>query len=230
MSSRFHIYHPDRGVLFAILILLLIAIVSILLIGVSEVALQRLGFSRLRGALILVATFLGGSVNIPLWRVRPSKSAVETQRVPSFWATYQVPHVLAEEASTLVAINLGGAAIPSAVSLYLVGTHVWEIPQVLLAVIVTAIVVHLVARKVPGVGIAIPAFIPPLTAAFVAYVFAPSAPNIVAYVSGTLGTLIGGDLTNLRRIGELGTPIASIAGAGTFDGIFLSGVIAVLLA
>jgi uncharacterized membrane protein len=52
----------------------------------------------------------------------------------------------------------------------------------------------------------------------------------VAYVSGTLGTLIGADLLNLGRIQGLGAPVVSIGGAGTFDGIFLTGVVAVLLA
>jgi uncharacterized membrane protein len=41
--------------------------------------------------------------------------------------------------------------------------------------------------------------------------------------------LIGADLLNVRRLGELGAGVASIAGAGTFDGIFLSGIMAVLL-
>ena len=52
----------------------------------------------------------------------------------------------------------------------------------------------------------------------------------VAYVSGTLGTLIGADLLNLSRIQGLGAPVVSIGGAGTFDGIFLTGIVAVLLA
>jgi len=95
--------------------------------------------------------------------------------------------------------------------------------------LLTAIVVHLVARRVPGLGIATPAFIPPIAAALAAYIIAPSAPNIVAYFSGTLGTLIGADPTNLRGIGELGAPVASIGGAGTFDGIFLTGIIVVIL-
>ena len=51
----------------------------------------------------------------------------------------------------------------------------------------------------------------------------------IAYAAGTLGTLIGADLTNLRRIRGLGAPIASIGGAGTWDGIFLTGIVAVLL-
>jgi uncharacterized membrane protein len=44
-----------------------------------------------------------------------------------------------------------------------------------------------------------------------------------------LGTLIGADITNLHRIPRLGAKIASIGGAGTFDGVFLSGILAVLL-
>lgn len=42
--------------------------------------------------------------------------------------------------------------------------------------------------------------------------------------------MIGADLMNLHRLAELGAPIASIGGAGTFDGIFLTGLLAVLLA
>jgi uncharacterized membrane protein len=52
---------------------------------------------------------------------------------------------------------------------------------------------------------------------------------VTAYVGGVLGTLIGADLLNLGKIRNLGAPIASIGGAGTFDGIFLSGFIALLL-
>jgi uncharacterized membrane protein len=48
-------------------------------------------------------------------------------------------------------------------------------------------------------------------------------------VAGTLGTLIGADVLNLQKVGHLGTPVASIGGAGTFDGIFLNGILAVLL-
>jgi uncharacterized membrane protein len=52
----------------------------------------------------------------------------------------------------------------------------------------------------------------------------------LAYISGSLGTLIGADLLNLGRVEGLGAPVASIGGAGTFDGIFLTGILAVLIA
>ena len=55
-----------------------------------------------------------------------------------------------------------------------------------------------------------------------------SAP--LAYIAGSLGTLIGADLTNLDKVRGLGAPVASIGGAGTFDGIFLTGILAVLFA
>ena len=66
---------------------------------------------------------------------------------------------------------------------------------------------------------------------------APSWPSYaglgaapLAYIAGGLGTLIGADLTNLDKVRGLGAPVASIGGAGTFDGIFLTGILAVLLA
>jgi uncharacterized membrane protein len=52
----------------------------------------------------------------------------------------------------------------------------------------------------------------------------------VAYIAGSIGTLVGADLLNLDRVGRMGAPIASIGGAGKFDGIFLTGIAAMLLA
>jgi len=41
--------------------------------------------------------------------------------------------------------------------------------------------------------------------------------------------MIGADLWNLGRVAELGAPLVSIGGAGTFDGVFLTGIIAGLI-
>jgi uncharacterized membrane protein len=61
-------------------------------------------------------------------------------------------------------------------------------------------------------------------------VFNVDAMAALAYVAGTMGTLVGGDLLNLRRVRDLDAPVLSIGGAGTFDGIFVTGIVAVLLA
>ena len=86
------------------------------------------------------------------------------------------------------------------------------------------------ATPIPGVGISVPTFAPPLLAAVVALALSRRFAAPLAYIGGSLGVLIGADLLNLGLLRSLGAPVASIGGAGTFDGIFLTGVIAVLLA
>jgi uncharacterized membrane protein len=58
----------------------------------------------------------------------------------------------------------------------------------------------------------------------------PDQAPPVAFVAGVLGPLIGADLLHLRDIEKIATGIASIGGAGTFDGIVLSGIVAAYLA
>jgi uncharacterized membrane protein len=45
-----------------------------------------------------------------------------------------------------------------------------------------------------------------------------------------MGTLIGADLLRVHQIKKLGSPFMSIGGAGIFDGIYLVGLVSVLLA
>lgn len=84
------------------------------------------------------------------------------------------------------------------------------------------------ARPVPGPGIAVPPLLPGLLAVVTAGVLHPAAIAGLAYVAGTLGTLAGADLANLRKMRRPGASAASIGGAGTFAGVFLAGIIAVL--
>jgi uncharacterized membrane protein len=73
-------------------------------------------------------------------------------------------------------------------------------------------------------------FVPPLIAALAALFISREHAVPLAYAAGSMGTLIGADLLNLDKIQGLGAPVASIGGAGKFDGIFLTGLVAVLLA
>jgi uncharacterized membrane protein len=141
---------------------------------------------------------------------------------------YVVP-VLIDRPGTVVAVNLGGAVIPVILSVYLIVKHGLFAESLLGVGIVTA-AVHLMARPVPGVGIAVPMFVPPLITAIVALSISRCHAGRLASISGSLGTLIGADLLNLGKIRGLGAPVASIGGAGKFDGVFLTGLVAVLLA
>lgn len=227
--SRRTVYCPHSNTIFGLLFLLLLLIIGLLFMGAIGVAFRHVGFSPQMAILILVATFVGSYVNIPLLRLRAVIPIVREEYISFFGMVFRVPQFNYEEFTTLVAVNVGGALIPTLVSLYLL----LKVPSTLLyalaGIFIVAAATHLVARPVKGLGIATPAFIPPLAAALVAYLLPSGAPAIIAYTSGVLGTLIGADLTNLHLIPRLGTKIASIGGAGTFDGVFLSGILAVLL-
>lgn len=209
--------------------LLLVAIVAYLLFSLGEVAFGRIGFTPLEYAVILASTLVGSTVNIPVSEAKSTEPIMEIQEVRAFWVTYRIPRVSYRQVSTIIAVNLGGAIIPVCVSVYLLASHPGSLVYALAGALLTAFLVHLMARKVKGVGIVTPALLPPIAAAVIAYLLVPGSPAIVAYVSGTLGALVGADLTNLRGINKLGAPMASIGGAGTFDGVFLTGIIAVLL-
>ncbi len=104
-----------------------------------------------------------------------------------------------------------------------------NLPLLGAAVGIVALVSHLVSRPLPGIGIGMPIFVAPIAAALTALLLGPEHSAALAYVSGTLGVLIGADLLRLKDIRRMGTPVASIGGAGTFDGIFMTGIVAVLL-
>jgi uncharacterized membrane protein len=229
LLSRKTIYCLHSYGILVILFLLLVLVIGLLFVGVVGLAFRHVGFSPQLTMLILVATFVGSYVNIPLLRLKTVIPIVKEEYISFFGMVFRVPQFEYEEFKTIVAINVGGALIPTLVSIYLL----WKLPSAahyaLVGTIIVAAITHLVARPVRGLGIATPALIPPLAAALTAYLLPSNAPAVVAYVSGVLGTLIGADITNLHKIPRLGARIASIGGAGTFDGIFLSGILAVLL-
>jgi len=227
--SRKTIYCLHSYGILVILFLLLLLVVGLVFVGAVGLAFRQVGFSSQVTALILVATFFGSYVNVPLMKIKATIPIIREEYVSFFGIVFRIPQFEYGETTTLVAINMGGAIIPTLVSLYLL----WKLPSAtlyaLIGIAIVATITHLVAKPVKGLGIATPAFIPPLTAALAAYILPSGAPTIVAYVSGVLGTLIGADITNMHNIPKLGAKIASIGGAGTFDGIFLSGIIAALL-
>lgn len=227
--SRRTVYFPHNVWLFAVLLVVLVLVAGLLLLGTTT-AFRDVGFSPVTTALILVGTFVGGFINIPVLKLRNTVPVVKEEFVSFFGVVYRIPRMEYGETTTLIAVNAGGALIPSVVSVYLLWKQPSVIVPALVGVVVVALVTHLVARPVKGVGITAPFLVSPIVAAISAYVLFPSAPRIIAYVAGVLGTLIGADLTNLHVVPRLGAPVVSIGGAGTFDGVFLSGIIAVLFA
>jgi uncharacterized membrane protein len=214
---------PLYALLFAVL-----GILSVLIqIGILRYVYARLGISSATAMVLLLASLLGSYLNIPIVHLA-GETAIVDQRYDFLGMEFSMPTEV-DWPGTIIAINLGGAVIPILLSLYLLARKRIWLPSLIATAAVSAVCYRL-ATPVHGAGITIPIFIPPITACAIACLLAWSEASAVAYVSGSLGTLIGADLMNLGHIQELGTPVASIGGAGTFDGIFITGIFAVVLA
>jgi len=189
--------------------------------NVATFSFAKLGLSPEGAVALFGLSLIGSMINIPVSRKR---FLVEESPIKWFPFIFYYPPRVREQ---VIAVNLGGAIIPSLFALYLL-PRAPLLPAVISTVVVTW-VAKMLARPVPGVGIAMPAFVPPLVAAGVALILAPGMAAPVAYIAGVLGTLIGADLLNLHRLENLGAHAVSIGGAGIYDGIFLVGVVAAIL-
>src|SRR5580698_1839075 len=190
-------------------------------------AYESLGISSSAAMWLLFFSLVGSIFNIPVADL-PPEQVMSDHVVDFFGMRYEVP-VVSHWAGTVIAVNVGGAVIPTLMSLYLLAKlNLWT--KGLIAVAVVALVIHWLADPVPGIGIAVPVFMPAVITAIVALVLSRQMAAPLAYIGGGLGTLIGADITNLDKVRGLGAPVASIGGAGTFDGIFLTGILAVLFA
>jgi uncharacterized membrane protein len=213
--------------LLAFFVLLLVLMVLVFELRILSYAYRKIGVPARYMFVVMLVSLLGSHFNIPLFemRVTPVPPPADTTR---FGRTY-VPPPVVQRGSTIVAINVGGALVPLVLSLYLFLRFRMRV-RMLLGTAIVAVIVHALARIVPGVGIAVPMFLPPIAAAVVSLALAYRQAPPLAYVAGSMGALIGADLWNLPRIAEIGAPVVSVGGAGTFDGVFLTGIIAGLLA
>src|SRR5579872_753769 len=211
MPSSHYQYLPLTPGFFFILVGVFLIVLIMVQLGLLRYAYMRLGVSSGAALLLLAGSLIGSYFNIPVAQI-PGQRVVTGAVVDFFGMQYQVP-VLVDQPGTIVAVNIGGAAIPALMSVYLLIRYDLWIRGVV-AVAAVTVFVHGLATPVPGLGIAVPVFAPVLGTAIVAVLLARERAAPLAYIAGSLGTLIGADLLNLGRIGGLGAPIASIGGAG----------------
>jgi uncharacterized membrane protein len=226
MYSQLH-YLPLTPGLFSILVFLVVGLLILIQLGILRYAYMRLGVGPGAALLLLFGSLIGSYFNIPI-TVLPGSTVRSGEIVDFFGMQYVVP-VVVSWPGTVLAVNVGGAVIPTIMSTYLVIRYnLWF--KAALATAAIAFIIHWMATPVPGVGIAVPVFAPVVTTAILALILSREYAAPLAYIGGSMGTLIGADLLNLDKINGLGAPVASIGGAGTFDGVFLTGILAVLLA
>jgi uncharacterized membrane protein len=224
--SHLH-YLPLSLPFFSILVGVFLLLLIFIQLGILRYAYMRLGLSSGGALLLLLGSLIGSYFNIPIAQL-PGQQAEAGQEITFFGMQYVIP-VLVDWPGTIIAVNVGGAVIPTVMSFYLI-TRYQLLAKGAIAIACIAAVCYSLAQPVAGLGIALPIFVPVITTAIVALVLSRERAAPLAYAGGSLGTLIGADQLNLDNIQGLGAPMMSIGGAGTFDGIFLNAVLAVLIA
>jgi uncharacterized membrane protein len=226
------VVHPERLVMppgrLLLLIFALVFLATFVQFGVIRIAFEKLGLSQESAYLLLIVTLVGSMINLPLFSVKAQAPAGEApqEKLSRLLGLPRQPFL----GRTLITVNVGGAVTPVAFSVYLLLNNPLAPIDVVVAVCIVAAISYLTSAPIPGIGIGMPLLVAPLASALTAVSLDPVHAAPLAYIGGTLGVLIGADLLRLREVRKLGAPVASIGGAGTFDGIFLTGLISVLLA
>jgi uncharacterized membrane protein len=220
------------GCLPILLVVALAILFPVFLADAMAAAFAKLGLSPGASLAVVIAMFVGGLFNIPLKRV-PRVMSIDTAPLGLYGAGRIFPGWFRRPSSTVIAVNVGGCVIPCMIVAYELA-RIAEHGSTALALTACAAAINTalcyrLARPVPNVGIALPPLVPALAAAACGFLFMRDFAPPVAFTAGVLGPLVGADLLNLRRIIHGGAGTASIGGAGTFDGIVLSGLVATLL-
>lgn len=215
---------------------LIIILIPLLILGVIGAAFTKLGFSWITAIAVVLLMLFGSYVNIPLYRIKRDmvRMSPDTAAVFGSGSPWQVDPVW----ETIVSINLGGAILPICISLYLLYQAFSITSSSLLVpagtgILIVALITYFATRLVPGVGLRVPLLIPALTALLTGLLLFGGAgipATVVAFASGTIGTLLGGNIAWLNRIRDLEVPEMSIGGAGTFSAIFICCILPALIA
>src|SRR5215469_14622058 len=148
MDSQIH-YLPLTPGPFSILVLLFAVLIILIQLRILRYAYMRLGVGPGAALLLLLGSLLGSYVNIPV-TVLPGKTVQTGEIVDFFGMRYVVPLVTSYP-GTVLAVNVGGAVIPTLMSIYLVLRYqLWV--RAAIAIIVIAFVIHSSATPVRDVG------------------------------------------------------------------------------
>lgn len=217
---------PIISVLIFFLISLFFAI--LLQVHLFEIAFEKLGLTSEASLFLLFGTLLGSGINLPVYSLHTKETGhlVMSPERKMIWEIFQP----VREGKVVIAVNVGGCLIPLGLCLYFMSMQVIDPLKIMVGVSAISAISYKFSRLIPGLGVGMPILLAPITSALLALVLDAEHAAHLAYISGVFGVLIGADLLRLNSIAALGAPVAAIGGAGTFDGIFLTGIIAALLA
>jgi len=217
----------------SVLVFGLVLLLPFLVANAMLTALAKLGLGPGSSLLAVLGIFLGSTLNIPVTRVE-HETVVDYVPNQLLGIGRLLSRPVQKRMYTVIAVNVGGCLVPVAFAGYQLARLARSAPSVLpvalVAIGINVGVCYYFATPVPETGITMPAFVPAAAAAICGLALAPGWAPPVAFSAGVLGPVMGADFLHLDEIAEIGPGMASIGGAGTFDGIVLSGLVATLLA
>jgi len=213
-----------------LLVCLVIVIIPLLFLGLVGAAFTRLGFSWIAAVATVLLMLIGSAINIPVGKINREMIRIEHNNgmIPEGYEPWE----------TVISINLGGAVIPVAIACYLIYISMHSTGTVItllliVGVLIVAALSFVSTRCVDGIGLRVPLFMPGLTALLCGFLLAGSiglSAGVIAFVSGTFGTLIGANIVKISRVRDLNVSEFSIGGAGTFGAVFISCILSALIA
>ncbi|MCA9101910.1 MAG: DUF1614 domain-containing protein [Planctomycetales bacterium] len=230
---------PTLGCVVILASLCLVCMMPVLLVSTMQTAIERLHLSAPAATLAVVGIFLGGLVNIPVYQLDRSEAEHTIDMKAMFGVPGMAPRFEQVRRGTVVAVNLGGCVVPLALVVvqvaHIVATGGWVLVAAAGITAANVIACWRLAQPVPGIGIRMPALVSALVAVGGTWILLGAADlelyrAPVAFTAGVLGPLVGADLMHLGDLSKVSVGMLSIGGAGTFDGIVLSGVLAALVA
>lgn len=216
-----------------LLCVILLLLFPVLFADLMLASLSKLQLSPHMAVTLLIGIFLGSLINIPVKSIVREYDVIvhplAIYGLADFW-----PRLRRIRRNTVIAVNVGGCLIPAGLASYQLSHLAAAGTPALLATAATSfanvLACYFIARPVTGLGIVMPGFVSPLVSAGLALLLYPAMAPPVAFVAGVIGPLVGADLLHLKEIKAGGIGVLSIGGAGTFDGIVLSGIVAAYLA
>jgi uncharacterized membrane protein len=233
---RFFSAGPISILMIIIIIGLAIILIPLLILGIIGAAFTRLGFSWISALVVVLLMAFGSFVNIPVYRIR--REVVQVARDEASDFDVCVPCASSHVWDTLVSINLGGAVIPMCVSLYIMYKTIMIVGislifTVTIGIAIVGIIAFISTRLVTSAGIQVSLLIPGLTALLAGLLLAGGTgltAAAIAFVSGTTGVLLGGNIANFYRLKNLEVTAVSFGGTGTFGSIFICCILPALIA
>lgn len=226
------------GCLVLTLIVFAACLLPFIFVDLANQALRNLHLSPTSAMLVFLGILFGSAVNLPVVRFPTDEEALVPPPMPFETFGFGMPAARLRR-EVIVTVNVGGCVVPVLLAVWLSRFIVdggSRVVLVLLAgMVVNAVVCYFFSRPIPHLGIALPMFLPAAVALLVTWLGLAAERfddyrSPVAFVIGISGPLVGADLLRWKDFPKIGAAIISIGGAGTWDGIVLSGLLASLLA